>query len=188
MNLRREPSDPAPGSSPAAPSSSAIRAGIDALVERDASFALEPFLAACTETFTIAQRAWTERRPELTRGRFREEIWQDHRRQIEQFVADGKRNVIDALEVDDRQVVAVGREHELDDITVRFFARCADYDVDLTGGPEPVVVRGTTTVEVWAEDWVFQRPVSDTGAWLLGRIEQLSTYEDAIATLPDPAR
>jgi predicted lipid-binding transport protein (Tim44 family) len=183
----RKKSDPEPGSSPDAPAASTIRAGLDALVERDPTFELEPFLASCTETFTVAQRAWTERQPELTRDRFQDVIWDDHRRQIEQFVADGKRNVIDELAVDEVQVVAVDREHDLDSITVRFFARCADYDVDLTT-PEPVIVRGTTTVEEWAEDWVFQRFAPDGTSWLLARIEQLPTYEDAIATLPDPAR
>jgi predicted lipid-binding transport protein (Tim44 family) len=187
MKLRRKKSDPEPGSSPAAPAASTIRAGLDSLVERDPSFALEPFLAACGETFDVAQRAWTERQPALTRDRFRDEVWEDHRRQIQEFIDRGRRNVVDQLAVDDVQVVAVGREDDLDSITVRFFARCADYDVDLSG-PEPVVVRGTTKVEEWAEDWVFQRPIAETGAWLLGRIEQLTTYEDAIATLPDPAR
>ena len=189
MKLWRKKSDPEPGSSPEASPGSAIRAGLDALVERDPSFALEPFLAACTETFTVAQRAWTERQPELTRALFQDVIWEDHRRQIEQFVTDGKRNVIDELAVDDVQVVAVGREHDVDSITARFFARCADYDVDVTSTePEPVIVRGTTKVEVWAEDWVFQRFAPDGTGWLLARIEQLPTYEDAIATLPDPAR
>lgn len=187
MKLRRERNDPLPGSSPDAPAGSAIRAGIDALVERDPSFAVEPFLASCTETFEVAQRAWTEREPELTRAVFQPEIWEDHRRQIQQFVADEKRNVIDGLAVDDVVVVAVGREHDLDSITVRFFARCADYDVDLSVA-EPVIVRGTTKVEVWAEDWVFQRPAAERGGWLLARIEQLSTYEHAIATVPDPQR
>lgn len=187
MTRVREPTDPEPGSSPDAPAGSAIRAGLDALAERDPSFALEPFLESCAETFGVAQRAWTERRPELTRAVFQPEIWEDHRRQIDRFITDATRNVIDELAVDDVVVVAVGREHDLDSVTVRFFARCADYDVDLSG-PEPVIVRGTTKVEVWAEDWVFQRPVAERGAWLLARIEQLSTYEDAIATLPDPRR
>jgi predicted lipid-binding transport protein (Tim44 family) len=187
MKLWRKRSDPEPGSSPDAPSGLAIRAALDALVERDPAFALDPFLEACTDTFTIAQRAWTERKPELTRSVFQDVIWDDHRAQIERFRDEGKRNVIEHLAVDDLQVVAVGREHDLDSITVRFFAQCADYDVDETGS-EPVIVRGTTKVEVWAEDWVFQRPASGEDGWLLARIEQLPTYEDAIATLPDPAR
>ena len=189
MKIWRRKTDPEPGSAPDAPAGSAIDEALAALVERDPSFSIDPFLEACTETFTEAQRAWTERRPELTRERFQDEIWEDHRRQIEQFVADGKRNVIDELAVDNVQVVTVGREHDLDTITVRFFAKCADYDVDVTStAPEPVIVRGTTTVEDFAEDWVFQRPVAEDGEWLLARIEQLPTYEDAIATLPDPAR
>lgn len=187
MKLFRKKSDPAPGSSPEAPAASVIRSGLDALVERDPAFTVAAFLAACQETFDLAQRAWTERQPELTRSVFQDEVWEDHRRQIEQFIADERRNVIDGLQVDDVQVVEVGQEHDLDSITVRFFARCADYDVDLSG-PEPVIVRGTPKVEEWAEDWVFQRPIDDRGPWLLARIEQLSTYEDAIATLPDPAR
>jgi predicted lipid-binding transport protein (Tim44 family) len=187
LKLRRRRSDPTPGSSPDAPSGRAIDEALAALIERDPTFALDPFLGACTETFMIAQRAWTEREPELTRAVFQDVIWEEHRSQIERFVDEGKRNVIEQLAVDDVQVVAVGREHDLDAITVRFFARCADYDVDVTG-PEPVIVRGTTKVEEWAEDWVFQRPGSGDGSWLLARIEQLTTYEDAIATLPNPTR
>ena len=66
MKLFRKKSDPAPESSPEAPAASAIRSGLDALVERDPAFAVAAFLAACQETFDLAQRAWTERQPELT--------------------------------------------------------------------------------------------------------------------------
>lgn len=168
------------------PSGVRLRAALAAMAG-GAGFDEAAFLESCTATFLLAQRAWTERDPELTREVMRPGIWEDHHRQIEAFREQGRRNVIDDLAVDDVQIVAAGRAGGADHVTVRFFARCADYDVDVTG-PEPTIVRGTTKVEEWAEDWVFSRPVDGDGPWLLDRIEQLTTYEDALATLPDPDR
>ena len=181
--LRRRRSSTPDG--PVRPSGVQLRAALAAMAD-GAGFDEAAFLESCTTTFLVAQRAWTERDPDLTRDVMLPGIWEDHRRQIEAFREQGRRNVIDELAIDDLQIVAAANEDGADHVTVRFFARCADYDVDVTG-PEPTIVRGTTKVEEWAEDWVFSRPVGG-GPWLLDRIDQLTTYEDALATLPDPDR
>jgi len=42
-----------------------------------------------------------------------------------------------------------------DTLMVRFFASCADYDVDL--GHNNKVIRGDKSNQEWCEDWCFQR-------------------------------
>jgi hypothetical protein len=86
-------------------------------------------------------------------------IWQQHRVQIEQYVDEHKRNVLDGLAVGDIAILSAHSDQTFDTITVRILAACADYDVDDGSGK---VVRGNKNVEQWQENWTFQRSSSAT--------------------------
>jgi predicted lipid-binding transport protein (Tim44 family) len=197
-----------------------IDAGIGHIRERDPGFNEADFLSDCNRAFFTIQQAWTERKPDISRRVMHDGIWQQHRFQIDQYVSQNKQNVLENLAVQNTRTVSVSSDEAFDTIMVRFFASCADYDVEL--GDEPKVVRGDRTVNDWCEDWIFQRKAGaetkpnggtmkqrcpNCGApleldlagvcdycrapvmsgefdWVLTRIEQLSSYEYAQATLP----
>ena len=200
------------------------RADIDAAIahiqEGDPGFNEADFLSDCNRAFFTIQQAWTERKPDISRQVMHDGIWQQHRFQIDQYVSQNKQNVLENLAVQNTRLVSVSSDEAFDTIMVRFFASCADYDVEL--GDKPKIVRGDRSVNDWCEDWIFQRKAgADTkpnggtmkqrcpncGApldldlagicqycrapvmsgefdWVLTRIEQLSSYEYAQATLP----
>jgi len=83
-------------------------------------------------------------------------IWQQHKFQIDQYISGQKQNVLDNLAVQNAWLVAVDSDASFDSATIRFFASCADYDIDLSSDKHKVV-RGSKDINEWAEDWLFQR-------------------------------
>jgi predicted lipid-binding transport protein (Tim44 family) len=136
------------------------RADVDAAIarvhEHDPAFNEADFLSDCNRAFFTIQQAWTERKPEISRQVMHDGIWQQHKFQIDQYVSQNKQNILENLAVQNTRVVSVSTDQSFDTVMVRFFASCADYDVEL-GGKKPKVVRGDRSVSDWAEDWIFQR-------------------------------
>jgi predicted lipid-binding transport protein (Tim44 family) len=138
-------------------SRAAVDAGIARIQERDPGFNEADFLSDCNRAFFTIQQAWSERKPDLSRQVMHDGIWQQHKFQIDQYLSQGRRNMLDNLAVQNTRLVSVSSDDAFDTVLVRFFASCADYDVDVRGDGEPKVVRGDRAVRDWAEDWIFQR-------------------------------
>jgi predicted lipid-binding transport protein (Tim44 family) len=135
------------------------RADIDAAIahiqERDPGFNEPDFLSDANRAFFTIQQAWTERKPDISRQVMHDGIWQQHKFQIDQYLSQNKQNVLENLAVQNTRMVSVSTDQSFDTIMVRFFASCADYDMQL--GDKPKVVRGDREVRDWCEDWIFQR-------------------------------
>lgn len=132
-----------------------LNAGIEAIRAHDPAFDPNAFTALVNRAFFAIQQGWTERNPNLTRQVMADGIWQEHKFQIEQYVSQNKQNILENLAIQNTNLVAVSVSGGYDTIMVRFFASCADYDIDL--GKKNKVVRGSKSVEEWCEDWCFQR-------------------------------
>lgn len=132
-----------------------VEAGIEAIRAHDPDFNLDAFIAHVNRAFFTIQQGWTERKPGLTRQVMADSIWQAHKFQIEQYIAQNKQNVLENLAIQNTNLVSVAVSGAYDTIMVRFFASCADYDIDLS--KKNKVVRGSKDVEEWCEDWCFQR-------------------------------
>jgi hypothetical protein len=128
--------------------------GLATIQAHDPAFDESGFLAAVQRSFFVVQEAWTERKPEMSRQVMADGLWQQHKVQIEQYVNEHKRNVLEDLAVGDETIIAAHSDQTYDTITVRIRAACADYDVDDQSGK---VVRGNKRVDEWQEDWTFQR-------------------------------
>jgi len=148
-----------PGTSPVAIAPDGTADGLAAIAAHDPAFDESAFIGDAERAFFIVQQAWTEQKPELSRQVMADGIWQQHRTQIEQYVAQGRRNVLEQLAVGSARIVGAHSDQTYDTITLRFLAACADYDVDVKSGR---IVRGDRSVEQWSEDWVFQRSSSAT--------------------------
>jgi predicted lipid-binding transport protein (Tim44 family) len=133
--------------------------GLAEIKAHDPAFSEETFLQEVQTAFFLVEEAWAERKPEMSRRVMADGIWQQHRVQIEQYVDDHKRNVLDGLAVGDIAILSAHSDQTFDTITVRILAACADYDVDDRSGK---VVRGNKSVDQWQENWTFQRSSSAT--------------------------
>lgn len=148
-----------PGSSPVAMASDGMHDGLAAITAHDPAFDESAFLGEAERAFFVVQQAWTELKPDLSRRVMADGIWQQHKAQIEGYVAQGRRNVLEQLAVGSARIIGAHSDQSYDTLTLRFLAACADYDVDVKSGK---VVRGNRSVEQWTEDWVFQRASSAT--------------------------
>jgi len=136
------------------------RADVDAALaqidQRDPGFNEADFLSDCNRAFFTIQQAWTERKPEISRQVMHDGIWQQHKFQIDQYLSLNKQNVLENLAIQNTRVVSAHTDDAFDTLVVRFFASCADYDIDLSNDKHKMI-RGDRTNADWAEDWVFQR-------------------------------
>jgi predicted lipid-binding transport protein (Tim44 family) len=133
---------------------SPVEQGLAQIEAHDPAFSQEPFLESVQKAFFIVQEAWTDRKPEMSRQVMADGLWQQHKVQIEQYLNEHKRNVLEDLAVGDLRILSAHSDQTYDTITVRVFAACADYDVDDEKGK---IIRGNKNVEQWQEDWTFQR-------------------------------
>jgi predicted lipid-binding transport protein (Tim44 family) len=148
-----------PGSSPVAMASDGVAEGIAAITAHDPAFDESAFIGEAERGFFVVQQAWTELKPDLSRRVMADGIWQQHRTQIEQYVAQGRRNVLEQLAVGSARIIGAHSDQSYDTLTLRFLAACADYDIDVKSGR---IVRGDRSVGQWSEDWVFQRSSAAT--------------------------
>ncbi len=131
-----------------------LQEGLNEIKSHDPAFNEEAFLEQVQRAFFVVQEAWTDRKPEISRQVMADGIWQQHRVQIQQYINEHKRNVLEDLAVGDLSVTSAHSDQTYDTITVRVLAACADYDVDDEKGK---IVRGNKSVGEWQEDWTFQR-------------------------------
>jgi predicted lipid-binding transport protein (Tim44 family) len=128
--------------------------GVAQITAHDPAFNEETFLEQVQRAFFVVQEAWTERKPEMSRQVMADGLWQQHKVQIEQYVTEHKRNVLEDLAVGNVSIISAHSDDTYDTVTVRVLAACADYDVD---DQSSKVVRGNRRVGQWQEDWTFQR-------------------------------
>lgn len=137
-------------------SAAELAEGVAAIKAHDPGFNEDDFLSDVNRSFFTIQQAWTERKPELSRQVMHDGVWNQHKFQIDSYISQNKQNVLENLAIQNTRMVAADSDDAFDTIAVRFFASCADYDIDL-GDDKHKVTRGSKNIEDWAEDWVFQR-------------------------------
>jgi predicted lipid-binding transport protein (Tim44 family) len=133
-----------------------IDAAIAQITARDPGFNEADFLSDVNRAFFTIQQAWTERRPDISRQVMQDGIWNQHKFQIDQYLSLNKQNILENLAIQNTRTVAANTDDAFDTIVVRFFAKCADYDIDLNSDKRKII-KGDRTEADWAEDWVFQR-------------------------------
>jgi predicted lipid-binding transport protein (Tim44 family) len=136
---------------------SPVDAGLAAIKQHDPNFDLEQFTQQVQQVFFIVEEAWSERKAEMARKVMADALWQTQRAQIQGYLDNHKRNMLEYLAVSNIWPVTARSDERFDTITVRIVASCADYDVNDRDGR---VVRGDKEVKPWEEDWTFQRSAS----------------------------
>ena len=150
-------------------SSSGGGAGVAAIKAHDPAFDETAFLAGTEKQFFIIQKAWTDQDPDQSRQVMADGIWQTHRTQITDQQAKGVRSVMDDLAVNKASIVRADSSAGKDSVSVKFEARCRDYEVDAKTMKRK---GGDKDIEAWTEVWTFQRAstaVTQVGAGTLAQ-------------------
>ena len=141
--------------------------GIANLHAADPAFDLAAFRTRVATAFLALQDAWC--RQDLDKGRafMSPGAYFAWRAQLETMAAEGRRNVMESLQVSDVSLTRVVHGRVYDDLTVRITAACADFEVDAAGH----IVFGDRTVRPFQEEWTFQRSVGVATANKPGTLE-----------------
>jgi predicted lipid-binding transport protein (Tim44 family) len=145
---------PNPPDEMAQPQSPAVTSGLADIKAHDPAFDEDAFLATAERCFFAVEEAWSQQRPELSQPVMSDEAWQRQKAEIESYRSSGRRGVLDNLTVAKAMIMAAGSQDGRDEVTVRFRAASANYDVEIASGK---VVHGNHHMAFWEQDWVFER-------------------------------
>jgi predicted lipid-binding transport protein (Tim44 family) len=148
----------------AAPS---VADGIARLHAADPAFSIDAFRVRARTAFSALQAAWCKQNLDAARAFLSPGAYFAWRAQLETMAVEGRRNVMEHLQVQSIQPLRIVHGRVFDDLTVRIAASSADYDVDKAGR----IVFGDRTVRPFVEEWTFQRSVGVTTTNKPGTLE-----------------
>jgi predicted lipid-binding transport protein (Tim44 family) len=148
----------------AAPS---VADGIGSLKAADTNFSIDAFCQRVASAFTALQDAWCKQNLDTGRAFLSPGAYFAWRSQLETMAAQGRRNVMEQLQILQVEPMRIVHGQVFDDLTVRITASCADYEVDQSNR----VVFGDRSVRPFTEDWTFQRSVGVSSSGKPGTLE-----------------
>jgi len=129
--------------------------GVATLTAADKDFALPAFEGRVKSAFLALQDAWCNQKLDAGRAFMSPGAYFSWSAQLETLASEGRRNVLEHLEVHSIEPIRVIHGRVFDDLTVRITAAAADFEVDASGK----IVFGDRSVRPFKEDWTFQRSV-----------------------------
>ena len=143
-DLRVVPADPEPDAEP----------GLADIRQADRAFDPGIFLDRVGVAFMTLEQAWQDRSLESARPYMSEGLYLSWRSQINQMLAQHKKNLLDGLELRDTRVVEAAHGSTHDHISVRIDAVAADYETDERSGE---LLFGSRSPAPFREYWTFER-------------------------------
>jgi predicted lipid-binding transport protein (Tim44 family) len=148
----------------AAPS---VADGVARMRSSDPAFSIDAFRNRVRTAFVALQEAWCQQHLDAARAFLSPGAYFAWRAQLETMAAEGRRNVMEHLQVQSIQPMRIVHGRVFDDLTVRITAACADYELDKDGK----IVFGDRTVRPFSEEWTFQRSTGATTSNKPGTLE-----------------
>lgn len=96
----------------------------------DPDFSTEKFIAYSKNLFVTLQAAWTERDWEKIRTLEKEELFEQHNTQLQEYIRTGKINIIERINVNQSYLQHYTRDKEYEYLTVYMAVRMNDYIID----------------------------------------------------------
>jgi len=156
-----------PNDSPIVLGATSFTQGIANLKAADPAFSMDAFRTRVRTAFLSLQDAWSKQNLDAGRAFLSPGAYFAWSAQIEAMKSEGRRNVMEHLEIRQIEPIRVIHGRVYDDLTVRITAACADYEVDAGGK----VVFGDRSVQPFTEEWTFQRSVGTTTTGKPGTLE-----------------
>jgi len=144
-----------------------IAEGIARMRSSDPAFSIDAFRVRVRTAFLALQDAWCKQHLDTARAFLSPGAYFAWRAQLETMAAEGRRNVMEHLQVQGIQPMRIVHGRVFDDLTVRITAACADYEMDKDGK----IVFGDRTVRPFSEEWTFQRSTGVTTSNKPGTLE-----------------
>ncbi len=132
-----------------------VAEGLATLTSADKDFSIGAFESRVKTAFLALQDAWCKQNLDAGRAFMSPGAYFSWSAQLDGMASEGRRNVMENLEIRSVQPVRVIHGRVFDDLTVRITAAAADFDVDQGGK----VVFGDRSVKPFSEEWTFQRSV-----------------------------
>ena len=153
--------------SPFAVAASTAAEGIAGLQAADAAFSFDAFRARAGQAFMALQAAWCNQNLDGGRGFLSPGAYFAWSAQLETMAAEGRRNVMEHVEVRGIDALRIVHGRVFDDLTVRISAVAADFEID----KDNRIVFGDRTVRPFNEDWTFQRSIGVATSGKPGTLE-----------------
>jgi predicted lipid-binding transport protein (Tim44 family) len=144
-----------------------VAEGIAALTSTDKDFAIAAFQSRVKTAFVALQDAWCKQELDAGRAFMSPGAYFSWSAQLESMASEGRRNVMENLEVRAIEPIRIIHGRVFDDLTVRIEAAAADFDVDKSGK----IVFGDRSIKPFSEEWTFQRSVGVSTANKPGTLE-----------------
>jgi hypothetical protein len=153
--------------SPFGVAAATVSEGIASLQAADPGFSLDAFRTRAGQAFMALQAAWCNQNLDGGRGFLSPGAYFAWRAQLETMAAEGRRNVMEHVEVRGIDVLRIIHGRVFDDLTVRISAVAADFEID----KDNKIVFGDRTVRPFIEDWTFQRSIGVATSGRPGTLE-----------------
>lgn len=114
--------------------------------QSDTDFSAEKFIAWSKNIFITLQTAWTERDWEKIRTIEKEELFEQHNTQLQEYIRLGRINIIERINVNQAFLHKYVRDENYENLTVCMKVRMIDYIIDEKSGN---VLKGSKTDDVF---------------------------------------
>jgi predicted lipid-binding transport protein (Tim44 family) len=141
--------------------------GIENLRAGDPAFSLEAFLSRARTAFLALQDAWCKQNLDAGRAFLSPGAYFAWSAQLETLKAEGRRDVMENVQIRGMNAARVVHGRVFDDLTIRIDAAAADYEVDASGK----MVYGDRSIQPFSELWTFQRSVGVASTARAGTLE-----------------
>ena len=98
--------------------------------KHDENFSSEKFISLSKNLFVTLQNAWTERDWEKIRTLEKEELFEQHNTQLQEYIRTGKINVIERININQAFLHLYKRDNEYEYLTVYMAVRMKDYIIN----------------------------------------------------------
>jgi predicted lipid-binding transport protein (Tim44 family) len=132
----------------------AIAAGIAAIKAHDPNFDETAFLGRAQTVFFRVQQAWQARNQDIARDCMSDALYERHKVQTDQLIANHQINVLDNIVIGHAKIVGVNAGHPYDSIVVAISASMTDYTIDEN---TKQTVSGSQFPKTFTEYWTFIR-------------------------------
>ncbi|HXW77811.1 MAG TPA: Tim44-like domain-containing protein, partial [Candidatus Eremiobacteraceae bacterium] len=129
-------------------------AGLAAIKAKDPGFDEAAFLDRAQTSFFKVQQAWTQRNQDMARDCMSDALYERHKMQTDQLIANHQIDVLENIVIGHARVVKAATGSSYDSITVAFTASMTDYTID---EQTKKVVGGNQFQQTFTEYWTFIR-------------------------------
>lgn len=152
-----------------------VRKLTEKLVKADKMWNYRDMIATVEQVFFKVQKAWMERNQDLAREVMSDRIYQKHKFQTDEMIANGTKNMLRDINL--TEILIISLEDYKDNSEDTFSAYVAGSMIDYTVNAKTLspISGDPTQPENFQEIWTFVR---DNNKWVLDEIDQEATLGD----------